>query len=235
MGISSPLVMVSAVVSRPKGTGPFPAMILLPTCSGLRQHEMLWATWFNTRGYVSIIVDSLASRGRSNVCREGRDPSRVDIGFDALGALAYARSLPYVDGEHVGVIGWSYGAMAALWIAGAQVTQTRGGGFRAAVAFYPHCGSFSSETAIPVLLLLGEKDDWTPPDWCVSMAESVKARRDVEVELKVYPRATHSFDDVSQGSGTFYLGHLGRYDGEATADAEQRVGAFLRRHVSGPR
>jgi len=229
-------VTLSALVSRPEGTGPFPAMILLPACGGLEQHQLTWASWLNRRGYVTLVVDSLSPRSRSNVCRGERPPSPMEVGEDAVGALAYVRSLPYVAGDRVGVMGWSFGAGAALWIAGAQPTEAANArhGFRAAIAFYPPCGMFGWEIAVPVLLLLAEKDDWTPPGWCVSVAETAKARRGVEVELKVYPSAAHGFDNTNFGGGRSYLGHVLRYDGSAAKDAEQRVEGFLLRHLSAP-
>ncbi|PYN97632.1 MAG: hypothetical protein DMD91_17850 [Candidatus Rokuibacteriota bacterium] len=61
----------------------------------------------------------------------------------------------------------------------------------------------SWETAIPVLLLLVEKDDWTPPGWCLSATEVLKGRRGVEVELKLYPGAARGFDSINLSRHVF--------------------------------
>ena len=224
-------VMLSAVVSRPEGAGRFPAMILLHTCGGLSSHELTWALWLNSRGYVTVAVDSFSPRGLSNACG-GNHPGHGEVRQDALGALTYLRSLPYVDADRVGVIGWSGGGTTALLIA-ENGSNPRTSGIRAAIAFYPYCNL--SEPTIPVLMLLGEKDDWTPPGWCVSQAEWLKSQGRTEVELKLYPGITHGFDNARHKGGVNYLGHFMRYDGAATSDAEQRLEAFLRRYVSTPK
>lgn len=155
----------------------------------------------------------------------GPDPSA--IAFDVFGALGYLRSLPFVDRERIGVMGWYYGAMAALVTTRqllAHVVQPRAGGFRAPVAFYPGCSSLAADTAIPVLLLLGQADDWTPPQRCVQVAEQLQ-QRGRTVVWKVYPGAYHAFDVV--GPSRDVLGHQLEYDPTATADAIERVKDFL--------
>jgi dienelactone hydrolase len=76
-------------------------------------------------------------------------------------------------------------------------------GFRAAVALYPGCaarlGSWRADATgtyravAPLLILIGERDDWTPAAPCLKLAES---SRDTEhpVAITVYPGAHHSFD-----------------------------------------
>ena len=38
--------------------------------------------------------------------------------------------------------------------------------FRAAVAYYPWCGDKSGVMTVPVLIVIGEADDWCPADLC---------------------------------------------------------------------
>jgi dienelactone hydrolase len=83
----------------------------------------------------------------------------------------------------------------------------------------------------PVLLLVGEADDWTPAPPCAELAARTG---DALLELRLYPGAHHDFDApdmklrVRSGvgataSGTATLGT----DPAAREDALRRVPAFL--------
>lgn len=220
-------VEVAATLQRPDGTGPFPAVVLLHTCAGLGPYAYTWASWLQREGYAALVVDSFSAPGRlAYVCGVGRDPSVSDVARDALGALAYLRSLPFVDHERVALMGWSYGAEAALE-AGAH------GGLRAIVAFYPWCGyGVLPLPAAPSLLLLAEADTDSPPQGCVEVA--IRAHQaGLPVWWTVYPGAHHGFDMAELGTRGIVTrrGHTMRYDPKATADAEQRIRAFLSQHL----
>ncbi|MDN8940658.1 dienelactone hydrolase family protein, partial [Staphylococcus aureus] len=61
------------------------------------------------------------------------------------------------------------------------------------VAYYPGCNpQFDGGIDIPVLLLAGDKDDWTLADRCRKLVSSL-AHGDL-VEAVYYPEAYHSFD-----------------------------------------
>ena len=47
----------------------------------------------------------------------------------------------------------------------------------------------------PLLMLLGERDDWTPPQRCLQLAERTRARRpSADFTVRVYPDSYHGFD-----------------------------------------
>jgi hypothetical protein len=50
---------------KPEGAGPFPALVMLPTCGGhLSRHVFdVWAKAALQRGYVVLVVDPLTPRG----------------------------------------------------------------------------------------------------------------------------------------------------------------------------
>jgi dienelactone hydrolase len=220
-------VTVSGSLLRPEGTGPLPAMVVLHHCGGITEVITDWGIWLRSEGYVTLMVDSFAGRTH-NTCATWVDPTPEEVALDAFGALAYLRSLPFVDKDRIGVIGWSYGALASLRASGDSfVSQVRpvGGGFRAAVAFYPHCSYLSPATSIPVLLLLGGADYWSQPGVCGDLAEHLQ-RAGTPIVLKVYPGARHAFDDRTRPS---------QYDAPAAADAPKQLRAFLAQYVSGVR
>jgi dienelactone hydrolase len=222
---------IPGTITKPEGDGPFPALVLLHGCSGIDSHHKDWATALAHEGYVTVLVDSHGPRHMAESCTGAS--AAGDRIWDALGALRHLRSLPYVAGHRIGVMGWSEGGAVALRASSDRLADhvLKEPGFRATIAFYPGCGgNLSTDTTAAVLLLLGEKDDWTSPIPCVQIAtELQQASR--PVEYVVYPNTTHGFDQSWMRGDVTYLGHLMRYDPVATGDALTRIRSFLQRHL----
>jgi dienelactone hydrolase len=77
----------------------------------------------------------------------------------------------------------------------------------------------------PLLILIGELDDWTPSSRCKRM--SLKEPMNQEVTLKVYPDTTHDFD--VPGMDKEVLGHI--LKPKAAEDAQARIKAYLAEHL----
>jgi dienelactone hydrolase len=224
-------LQIPGVLTKPKGDGPFPAVVLLHGCSGVLPNHSDWASGLSAEGYVTLLIDSHSPRRITTTCTGAN--AAGDRVWDALGALTYLRSLPYVAGNRIGIMGWSEGGAVALRTSSDLLANyaMKAPGFRAAVALYPGCsGNLSTDTTAPVLLLLGENDDWTSPIPCIQIAKELQAAGHT-VEYVVYPHATHAFDEPAVGTGTTYLGHMLRYDAAATSDSAKRIKTFLGRHL----
>ncbi len=215
---ASPQAAVASIpmrVLRPEGAGPFPAVVVLHDCSGLGPRSSgspkRWADILVRAGYVVVLPDSFSPRGFPNGVCVDRSPLRGGVSpyrrvADAYAALAYARTLPYVDGAHVGVMGGSHGGSTTL----ATMVEPRSGqgapGFAAAVALYPGChpryrnaeprtpGVY--EPNAPLLILAAGADDWTPADACRELAERARAAG-YPVAIKIYRGAHHAFDSAA--------------------------------------
>lgn len=238
---------------RPEGPGPFPAVVLLHGCHGVSASTREWGRWFRARGYVALIVDSWAARDMTEgLCTprsvEIPNTERFD---DAVGALRYLHSRPYVDRDRIGAIGWSNGgvfAMAVINGPSLERARRRGvtlpePGFRAAIAFYPGgCFSLVHETVVrPLLVLLGAADDWTIPKPCADMVSAMRSRGS-DATMVLYPGAFHYFDVEGQPR-TFLAdvenrnlpgeccGAMVSYDAAAATDARHRVAAFFGYHL----
>ena len=60
---------IPGLIAKPEGKGPFPAVVLLHTCGGLRPHVYTdWTNYLTALGYVTFSVDSL-DRAASGVVR----------------------------------------------------------------------------------------------------------------------------------------------------------------------
>lgn len=209
---------IPVTVARPAGDGPFPAVVILHDCSGLGARSSgapaRWSQELVARGFVTIMPDSFTTRGHPDgVCTDGR-PSRGEVAparraLDAYAALAHARALPFVDGRHVGLMGGSHGGSSTLAALGAAddpgdpLGRAQRDGFAAAVALYPGCraryGGWRPDAdgayrpVAPLLILIGERDDWTPAAPCEALVRSTRGGPH-PADIVVYPGARHSFD-----------------------------------------
>src|SRR5215472_8093771 len=155
--------------------GPNTAVVVLHGCGGISSHSTGIADRLASWGYVALAVDSLSPRGISSACRGGM----LGQAFDAYAALRYLTTLEHVDPAHIAVLGQSMGGGSALYALdhdlGAQYFTER---FRAAILYYPGCGIPGANLTAPTLILIGDKDDWTPADRCRDLvARGRTARR----------------------------------------------------------
>ncbi len=223
---AEPGAPLTGLLSRPKGDGPFPAVVLMHDCAGIRtDRDAIWASHLTRWGYVTLQVDSFGPRKLSANCRFTR---AVDQTSDAFGAIRYVRSLSYVDPERIAIMGWSQGGGVSLSaVAKTGIVGLLKDRFRVAVALYPPCGHYLGDFYAPVLVLIGDKDDVTSAKRCVTM-KSRNPPGAQPIELKVYPGVYHSFDGRSPGQ--MYLGHWLQYDAKADEDAQKRVKEFLAKY-----
>ena len=249
---------LTAYLSRPEGDQPRPALVLMHGCSGLLNDKGIafgtyraWTRALLGRDYVVLVVDSAGSRGFGQTCSAG--PNRLvmwrDRPKDAYAALQYLQAQPFVRADHIGLMGWSQGGGAVLLTINEHSIgrpQYLAQDFRTAVAFYPGACSERLQSkpfttvdpqgwtsAIPLLVLMGEADTWTPYPPCADFLNAAKARGNA-IELKSYPGVFHAFDapNLPQRELPQYRTPDGAIpiiatDKEARADAFARVLGFL--------
>jgi dienelactone hydrolase len=248
-----PPTMLDGFLFLPPRDGRHPAIIFRHGCSGLgsegsiNPREMEWAAQLNGLGYAVLMVDSFAPRNLVNLCSlRASDPARwfellKKREKDAQGALAYLRSQAYVEPDRIGVIGWSQGGGVVLMLLNGTKNHLPAVTPRAAVSFYPVLCSDKEQSAgwmsnVPLLLLQGWNDTWTPAPPCKSFVDGVVARG-AKIEMQIYPGAYHGFDlpgvplhlqraDAPEGTWP-YVGT----DPVARKDAFARVPAFLAKYL----
>ena len=211
-------------LTKPSGEGPFPAVVLLHGCGGPNKWHADWIQRLRRWGFVTLMVNSFGPRGASSCWSEqGKQITPARRALDAYGAQLYLAGLDFVDRDRIAVLGWSHGGMTTL--EAVQMAQ-QGGPFKAAVAFYPYCKPMA-EINTPLIVLIGEEDDWTPAHLCEIYLLPGESK--YELVLKVYSNAHHSFDKPY--SLRTYRGHtLGR-NSTAALDAYDKVRAFLNKYV----
>lgn len=213
---------------RPAGEGPFPAIVLAHTCAGVNEHTNVWGKLLASWGYVVVAPDSFGPRGVSNVCNRGTIVSGSARVADVAGAIDFLNAQPFVRRDDIGLIGHSHGGWTTVRaVQGSYGLGNRG--LKAAVAYYPFCwAALDHDVAEPLLILSGDKDDWTPADNCRRLQKADLKRPDL-VEAVYYPNAYHSFD--SRAPDRNYLGHHLAFDPAAASDAEARTKAFFEKYL----
>ena len=210
---------------KPEGEGPFPAIVMLHHCSGLDNEGFFrWARQLKNLGYVAFLVDSFGPRGITNVCDNGWPTIRYRA-RDAHAAKLYLSSLPFVDPERIAVMGWSHGAWGSILAIQDPEHKFPGKSFKAAVAYYPYCRGLYYLNA-PLLILIGEKDDWTSAERCQNLLPNDSP---YDVILKIYPETHHGFFFPIKSH--FNYGHRIEYNSSATRDAKERTIQFLDKHL----
>ena len=217
---------------------------------------------FTTRGHAAgVCTDPSPIRTEVSPFRRVRD---------AYAALAHLRSLPDIDGARIVLMGGSHGGsttLAAIVAAESErepLAREKRTGFAAAVALYPSCaarlgswrvqrdpaanGPIVGYTGVykpvaPLLILIGEIDDWTAAEPCRKLTEAAE-HAGYPVSVKIYPGAHHSFDSnnpvryvpgrINVNSATGRGATTGG-NAEAWADSIREVIAFFDRNLGKPR
>lgn len=242
-------VVLQAALYMPKGTGPFPAVIAMHGCSGLRdktgelsERHRDWAERLSAQGFIVLLPDSFASRGLGTQCKNSERevrPSRERVA-DVEAAFDYVAGLAQVKTSAINLLGWSNGGSTVLYAIAPKNVPAKGD-FARAIAFYPGCrvplenGRWHAR--LPLLILMGEADDWTPAAPCKTLAGEAVAQGE-KVQIKTYPEAYHDFDHpnlpvhvvehlafTASGGGSAHTGT----NEAARKDAIEEVLAFLAR------
>ena len=218
---------IEGYLTKPKGDGPFPAVVLLHSCLGLPATRRAIADLFAGWGYAALFVDEFTTRGIKETCAA----DFKDGPSDAFGALRYLSKLPTVDAKRIAVVGYSQGADTVLQLASRRFASTflvpRGADFRAAAAFYPPCANQADvKLEIPTLILVGQSDDVTPAADCERLAKS-QPGPGPDFKLVVYPGAHHLFDDPGLAGGRRVLGMWLQYDAPAAEQSKSEIRDFL--------
>lgn len=236
-GFGGAALTLAATLYRPSGHSAAPAAIVLHGCSGTIGPTFDWAKRITAWGYVAIVPDSFGPRSTSNVCNE---PAAMPPGrrvLDVIATAEYLATLPYVRRDRIALIGFSHGAGTVI---DALQNSLSSVGIRGGVAYYPLCiPEQHTNVSMPLLILIGEKDDWTPAARCRALQE--RLRHPNLTDIIFYPGAHHAFDinapsqsvsgaDFSSQGGSVgdTVQHHIEYDPIAADDAEARTRAFLK-------
>jgi dienelactone hydrolase len=219
-----------AAVTKPHGTGPFPAVLLLHGTHGFAREYVLLAQELNDVGLLAVAACWFQGGGGEGsrfispiACVEA--PPRVDpFSHDAMrtvNALVRAvRMLPEVHPDRIGMFGHSRGGAAAVNYV------LRVGDVQAAVlnsARYPtELAPLVADLKVPILMLHGTADDFADGGTEATKVEMARA----------FERLARA--EIKPVESVFYEGgkHNGLFaDAAQHRDGVERMCNFLRLHL----
>ncbi len=251
-----PKVVIPAELLLPKHVSqPMPVMVIMHGSGGLRyEREYRYAGELNKEGIGAVVLDSFSPRGvRATAAQQQRLSSATMLG-DVYALLNLLAGHPRIDPHRIGVMGFSKGGSVTVFALDEQVRSALAVGaarFAVGVAFYPGCFVYLRRprpTPAPLLMLLGEQDNYTPAVQCERQAASLRAAGGT-VTIITYPGAHHGWDatkavrvinsDYSYGQCRFEIAETGTTvdvnSGRpllSAEDASQTIGACSTQGVS---
>lgn len=215
-------------LGKPPGAGPFPAVMLVPGCSGFeagfsKPHYDDVQQRLVALGFVTVRVNYLAVRNAYNCLSV---PTRMVAGDIAIVAEFLNRQ-SYVKRGAINLVGWSYGGVSVL-TALAPEGDRKPVTVDAVAVYYPACRrGVPWDSAIPVLVLHGTVDNVAPMAVCEKFFRGLP--KSTRLTFRTYKGAHHGFD-VSQIQEEFQysFGTLG-YNEKAAKAAWRELTAFLRK------
>jgi dipeptidyl aminopeptidase/acylaminoacyl peptidase len=216
---------VAAVVRKPKGDGPFPAIVFFHGAPGGRGMEQLlgWSrgetggpVWerFLQEGFVTVVADYRGGDWAAmNVPSTNASATAID---DGLAVVEHVKGLPYVNASRISLYGVSLGgnlvaflatkvptihavvmgAPAPIWFLGLQMPA---GGSRDFSQAKPDPAVSQANIApirTPILILVGSADGLLPLD---TMLHDALAAAGKSVQMDVYEHGYHDFVLGNQG------------------------------------
>ena len=227
--------MIDAYLARPLGGGPYGSVVLIHHMPGWDDASKEMARKLAYNGFVTISPNLHFREGKatpqenSNSIREKGGMPDVRTMGDVKGAMAYLRTLPYVNGK-VGLIGFCSGGrqtyLAACTLKGVDAAVNCWGGgvtqgndqLTPAMPEWPV--NFTEGLNAPLLGLFGNDDPRPSPEDVDELEEALKSHG------KKYE--FHRYDDAGHG---FFAVDRPSYRVEAANDGWEKVLSFFGTHL----
>jgi carboxymethylenebutenolidase len=208
---------VHAILYKPAGNGPFPALVVIHEWWGLNDWVKQQADRYAQLGYVTLAIDLYRGQvattpDQAHEIMRGVPEDRAQR--DLLAATAYLRSLNTVNPKRMGVIGWCMGGGYALDLAIADPH------LKAAVINYGHLATDDATLKrihAPILGIFGGQDRGITPADVKKFEKQMKALNK-KVEIHIFPDAGHGFENPNNSQG---------YRKEDAEQAEKLTEQFL--------
>ena len=182
-------------------TARVPAVVLVHGSGGISGSTDLWARQLNEVGIAAFILDSFAGRGITSTVTDQDLLNSLTMMVDAYRALDLLAAHPRIRADRIAVMGFSKGAVAAVYSASTRFRGLYGNPrnrFAAHIGLYTPCNvRYEGDTevaAVPIRLHHGVVDDYVPVAPCRDYLARLRAAG-ADATLTEYPNGQHSFDN----------------------------------------
>lgn len=195
-----PVELTGRLTFPERGESKWPAVIIFHGSAGQGYRDRSWARYLLENGFATFEVDYLSGRGLRRATKEGpADP------FDVIGSFSFLTRHPRIDPNRVALLGFSRGGSIVISSRNHfEVAQDKPRP-KAYVGLYPGCERLSITSASPkepMLIMVGDDDNLSKSSVCEDAARRNR-REPNEVQVIVFPGATHAFDDDMAGTVNF--------------------------------
>jgi carboxymethylenebutenolidase len=215
---------IGAYITRPKGDGQRPSVIVIHPWDGISERMRDMARRFAKAGYAALVPDLLSRYGGTSsfatqdaAIAAGRKLDDDTITRDLVGGVNFLKGQNFVRANRIGVTGFCWGGGKALMF------TTRSKDLAASVIYYgaspTNIDDVKNVTA-PVLAHYGELDERINSG--LPKLEEAMKKYGKSFEYKIYPGTPHGFSDNPQS-----------YREEAAKEAWARTLEFFKKHLQG--
>lgn len=195
-------VLLGGELRLPLGVvGKVPAVVLIHGSGGIGAGPDFWARTLNEAGIAAFILDSFTGRGIVSTVEDQEQLNSLSMTVDAYRALDVLAKNPRIRADRIAVMGFSKGAVPAVYSAmnrfRAAYGGTAGNRFAAHIGFYRFCNvAYDNDTKVapvPIRLFHGISDDYVNIAPCRAYVARLK-QAGVDATLTEYPDSQHGFD-----------------------------------------
>jgi dienelactone hydrolase len=180
-----------------------PAVVLVHGSGGMSSRQERWVSELNDVGIATFKVDSFSGRGIVTTVTDQAQVSNLAMMVDAYRALAILAGHPRIDRSRISILGFSKGAIAAVYSATTRFQKMYGpadAAFAAHIGLYTPCNTQYRDdekvTATPIRLFHGIADDWVAIGPCRAYVERLK-KAGADATLTEFPGAVHAYDSFT--------------------------------------
>ena len=184
---------------------PVPAMVVVHGSGGISPgREMEYGQLLADSGFAAFVIDYYRPRGATedvNYMLRVLSITEFDAITDAYSALKILQTHPDIDPKRIGIMGFSYGGMAARFSMDSRIKQALAKGrpgFATHVDYYGPCFQnlhSSAITGAPLLTLRGDRDASNELPACLEREAELRELGAV-VETQVYEGAGHAWEST---------------------------------------